>query len=164
MKLDHSIHLHSIRNARELGGYITADGRRVKSGVLLRTAMLNGISDEDIRLLTKVYRLAHIVDFRMDMELSAAEDPPIDGAEYRHLNVIDLSSFPAQEDEDVGKLRTDRKSTLRNSFFLPLLNSAMIRLKKHIPISSAYCFLPIPTAPCFGIVRAARTERVSRRC
>lgn len=112
MKLDHSIHLHSIRNARELGGYITADGRRVKSGVLLRTAMLNGISDEDIRLLTKVYRLAHIVDFRMDMELSAAEDPPIDGAEYRHLNVIDLSSLPAQEDEDVGTLDLARSVEL----------------------------------------------------
>jgi protein-tyrosine phosphatase len=93
MKLDHSIHLHSIRNARELGGYITADGRRVKSGVLLRTAMLNGISDEDIRLLTKVYRLAHIVDFRMDMELSAAEDPPIDGAGYRP--VVSLKSSAA---------------------------------------------------------------------
>ena len=101
MKLDRSIHLNSIRNARELGGYMTADGRRVKNGVLLRTASLNGISDEDVRLLTEVYRLEHIVDFRMDMELSGAEDPAIAGAEYHHLNVIDPSTFPAGEDNRV---------------------------------------------------------------
>lgn len=102
MNLNHSIHLNSIRNARELGGYITADGRRVKSGVLLRTANLSGISDDDVRLLTDVYRLAHIVDFRMDMELPGAEDPPIAGAEYHHLNVIDPSLFPPQEDASAG--------------------------------------------------------------
>ena len=99
MKQDHSIPLTSIPNARELGGYITADGRQVRRGVLLRTAGLHGISDEDTRLLTDVYRLRHIVDFRMDMELTGAADPPIVGAEYHHLNVIDLSTFPNDEDE-----------------------------------------------------------------
>ena len=104
MKRDQSIHLHSIRNARELGGYMTVDGRRIRSGKLLRTACLNGISDEDVRLLTEVYRVEHIIDFRMDMELPGAEDPKIYGAEYHHLNVIDPSSFPVQEDaqEDGG--------------------------------------------------------------
>ena len=101
MNLNHSIHLHSIQNAREPGGYITADGRTVKKGVLLRTAMLKGISDEDIRLLTEVYHLAHIIDFRMDMELPGAEDPPIGGAQYHHLNVIDPSTFPVPADEEV---------------------------------------------------------------
>lgn len=97
MNTNHSIHLNSIQNARELGGYVTADGRRVKNGVLLRTAMLHGISDEDIRLLTEVYHIAHIIDFRMDMEMRGAADPPIDGAAYHHLNVIDLSSLPDQD-------------------------------------------------------------------
>ena len=108
MKLNHSIHLHSIQNARELGGYITADGRRVKNGVLLRTASLNGISDEDIRLLTDVYHAAHIVDFRMPMEMTGAEDPPIGDAQYHHLNVIDPAALPASAqampDIDIRKL------------------------------------------------------------
>ena len=107
MKSDHSIHLNSIRNARELGGYITADGRRVKNGVLLRTANLSGISDEDVRLLTDVYHVEHIVDLRMDMELHGAEDPEIPGARYHHLNVIDLSAFPAQEDDQAESVPMD---------------------------------------------------------
>ena len=58
---------------------------------------MNGISDEDTRLLTDVYRIAHIIDFRMAMEMTGADDPPIDGAQYHHLNVIDLSTLPAQD-------------------------------------------------------------------
>ena len=101
MIMEHSIHLNSIKNARELGGYITAGGRRVKNGVLLRTASLNGISDEDVRLLTEIYRVAHIIDFRMPMEMVGADDPPINGTVYHHLNVIDTSILPVQETEQV---------------------------------------------------------------
>jgi len=95
--IDHSIHLNSIQNARELGGYITANGKTIKNGVLLRTASLNGISDDDIRMLTDVYRVKHIIDFRMDMEITGADDPPIDGAQYHHLNVIDMSAMTGQD-------------------------------------------------------------------
>ena len=101
MNLIQSIPLNSIRNARELGGYLTDDGRKVKEGVLLRTAALYGISDEDIRLLTDTYRLRHIIDFRMDMELADAADPSVCGAEHHHLNVIDPSTFPDQGDSDL---------------------------------------------------------------
>lgn len=94
---NHSIRLSSIQNARELGGYITSDGRTVKRNLLLRTAALHGISDEDICLLTDTYRVQHIIDFRMPMETAGAEDPPISGAQYHHLNVIDLSNLPTQD-------------------------------------------------------------------
>lgn len=107
MKLNHSIHLNSIHNARELGGYTTADGRTVKNGVLLRTASLNGVSDDDVRLLTDTYRLAHIIDFRMEMEMAGAADPPIDGAQYHHLSVIDPSMFPVPEDTAVDVTSLD---------------------------------------------------------
>ena len=91
-----SISLGSIQNARELGGYTTAEGRRIKNGLLLRTARLNNISDEDILTLKEKYRLQHIIDFRMMIELSGAEDPVIDSAEYHHLDVIDAGELFGQ--------------------------------------------------------------------
>ena len=97
MELIQSVPLKSIHNARELGGYKTAGGRTVKSGVLLRTASLHGISDEDIYTLTDVFRVEHIIDFRMPMELENAEDRPINGAQHHHLNVIDLSAMDSQD-------------------------------------------------------------------
>jgi len=107
MNYRQSIHLNSIKNSRELGGYATADGRKIKSGVLLRTGRLNEISEKDIRKLKDTYRLGHIIDFRMSMELPDSPDPAIDGAEYHHLDVIDISSFFSDvdiPDFDITKL------------------------------------------------------------
>ena len=125
MSLNHSIHLHSIQNARELGGYITDGGRRITNGLLLRTASLNGISDDDIRLLTNVYRVQHIIDFRMAMEMTGAEDPPIDGAAYHHLNVIDLSNLPPQDMPEMDIRSLDLIQMIRMSEQVGMLDENM---------------------------------------
>ena len=39
--------MSSISNARELGGYKPKDGKTIRKGVLLRTAALTDISQED---------------------------------------------------------------------------------------------------------------------
>ena len=125
MNMDHSILLNSIQNARELGGYLTSDGSRIKSGALFRTASLNGISEQDVRLLTEVYHVAHIVDFRMPMEMPGAEDPPIPGAQYHHLNVIDLSSLPVQDMPDIDISSIDLVEMVTMSEQMGFLNENM---------------------------------------
>ena len=125
MNLKNSIYLNSIGNARELGGYVSADGSRVKNGVLLRTASLNGISDDDVRLLTDVYHVGHIIDFRIPMEMNGAEDPPIPGAQYHHLNVIDLSNLPAQDAPEVDISSLDLVQLVEMSEQMGFLNENM---------------------------------------
>lgn len=93
MQQKQSVPLSSVRNARELGGYKTTDGRRVKNGLLLRTAKLNKISDEDIGILRNEYNVGDIIDFRFDMEIHNEEDRDIDGAVYHHIDVMDLSGL-----------------------------------------------------------------------
>ena len=91
--MNQSINLKSVGNARELGGYLTNDGRRVKPGVLLRTAALNKISSEDITRLTKIYNLSTVVDLRMSFEVAPKPDPAIEGVKYVNLHVIDEELF-----------------------------------------------------------------------
>ena len=86
--LSQSINLESVGNARELGGYSTADGRTVKHGVLLRTADLSRISSEDTARLTDTYHLSVIADLRMSLEVAAKPDPMIDEVKYVNLRVI----------------------------------------------------------------------------
>lgn len=101
MDLKQSIPLRSVANARELGGYHTADGRTVRSDVLLRTGNLNDITAEDIQTLKEQYRLSDIIDFRMEMEMRGYKDPVIGGVTNSHLDVIDMSDMLSQGIPDV---------------------------------------------------------------
>lgn len=81
-----------IINARELGGYPAADGKKIKSGVLLRTAKLSTATEEDISILKDNYHLGYIVDMRTISEIGEETDPEIEGAEYISTP-IDITSF-----------------------------------------------------------------------
>ena len=94
-----SINLNSVGNARELGGYSTVDGRKVKRGVLLRTAALYGISSEDVTRLTKDYRLSVIADLRMSLEAAPKPDPVIEGVKNVSLHVINEDLLPKDAGE-----------------------------------------------------------------
>ena len=80
----------SIGNARELGSYITKDNKRIKDGILLRTAALDNVSREDIGLLINKYKLSTIIDFRMPYEVENAPDIEIEGVRNRQINIIDI--------------------------------------------------------------------------
>lgn len=88
-----SINLKSVGNARELGGYINNEGKRVKRGILLRTAALSKISSEDIKHLTEDYHLSVIADLRMTYEVAPKPDPVIEGVRYVNLHVINEDLF-----------------------------------------------------------------------
>ena len=78
----------SIGNARELGGYICRDNKVIKKGLLLRSASLNNISDDDIDILLNDYNLSEIVDFRMDFEEKSAPDKEIKGVKNCRFDII----------------------------------------------------------------------------
>lgn len=82
------IDFDSISNARELGGIRCADGRRVKSGVLLRTAELDRVSAADMDALTRKYAVRHVVDLRDASEVRFRPDLRVEGARYVSIPVL----------------------------------------------------------------------------
>ena len=101
-----SIELSGVQNARELGGYLSEDGRRVKQGVFLRTAKLFDGNEEDFRRLREVYRVAKIIDFRSIEEIENSPvmasisgndlpcpDPQMEGVQYIHLPILDMEEM-----------------------------------------------------------------------
>lgn len=78
-------------NARHLGGLPAADGRRVRSGVLVRSGALGRLTDDDLPTLAKL-DLSCVLDLRHGSEIADApnrlpEPPP----RVRHLPVYDQS-------------------------------------------------------------------------
>ncbi len=86
----------SLNNARELGGIVLRDGRRVKRGVLLRTSRLFDATEEDLRRLREEYHLSLIFDMRESDEIRRAPDPEIPGAKWLHAPVIDFAFIRRQ--------------------------------------------------------------------
>lgn len=80
--------LETVENARQLGGYIGAGGKKIKMNRLLRTAALDKISAEEMELLKEKYNLRHVFDFRMELEYYNFPDKKIDGVEYHWINVM----------------------------------------------------------------------------
>jgi len=88
----------NIVNIRDLGGMSTADGRHVKHKLLLRSAHLHDVSQNDIDTLVNTYHLCRIFDFRSLPEAQFLPDQEIPGATHHLLPTIDMRA-----EQDTGR-------------------------------------------------------------
>ena len=77
-----------IENARDMGGLVMENGRRVRSDMLVRSGCLAHATDSDVTILKERYHLTNVFDFRFDAEAGAALDRVIDGVSYTHLSTL----------------------------------------------------------------------------
>ena len=91
---NHSIGISSVPNARELGGYVTSDGRKIRYGKLLRTGDYSEITDQDLEKLVKTYHPVKDIDFRSNRQIiTDGLDPTIGEAEYCRYPYSSLRNF-----------------------------------------------------------------------
>lgn len=84
----HTIGLTGVENARDVGGYVAADGRTVKYGLLLRTGKLSGTTEADTAHLTNTYKLSTVIDFRTTAEIKEGPDPAMQGVINTQINIL----------------------------------------------------------------------------
>ncbi len=97
------IDIDGVQNARQLGGYICADGKKIKDGVLLRSGALNAMTDEGAKTLADKYNLKYIFDFRMDSEIKAQPDKEVEGAKNMALPVFSSAIYGDKILEEMKK-------------------------------------------------------------
>jgi protein-tyrosine phosphatase len=68
MTLGTTLGLANATNARDLGGLVTTDGRRVRSGLLYRANALNRLTEADIEAVAQL-GLACVIDLRAEREV-----------------------------------------------------------------------------------------------
>ncbi|KAI9449146.1 protein tyrosine/serine phosphatase [Russula earlei] len=67
------VKLQGAINFRDVGGYITKEGKHVKWGKIYRSAAINKLTEQDLQKLQSLH-LAYILDFRGPYEVQAAPD------------------------------------------------------------------------------------------
>ncbi|MCH5198076.1 MAG: tyrosine-protein phosphatase [Oscillospiraceae bacterium] len=92
--------LKSLSNTRDLGGFITRDGKIIKPRRLIRSGELKKASSEDIKILTETYHVHTVLDLRIDAEREQSPDPEMNGVKTVVLPVLDSSFFGIARDEN----------------------------------------------------------------
>lgn len=80
--------LAGVKNARQLGGYITSDGRKVRKNMLYRTGKLSYATPDDISKLKNEYNLGMVVDLRTPVEIKDAPNK-----ELGSINTVEINLF-----------------------------------------------------------------------
>lgn len=101
------IPLKGLCNTRDLGGYRTADGRRIKPRRLIRSGALLDGTEEDLQILLSQYELKTVVDFRTGEERRQKPDPILPGVIY--------VENPILEEEAMGITRENESTSDGNA-------------------------------------------------
>lgn len=90
---DHEIKLTGAFNVRDLGGFVTKDGHRIKDRALLRSARLNHLTKKDVQILIHDYNVGIDFDLRRPQEVADAPDVKMPGVKYINDSVDTDESF-----------------------------------------------------------------------
>ena len=111
------IPVQGIVNARDLGGYIMQDGRKLRDGAFIRTAHMADATDTDLQYLSEI-PLAKVIDFRKEEEKRGKDDRMVPGAEYICLDIDASGNLVNQASDDEKKLFTGQKQFDIKKFML----------------------------------------------
>lgn len=96
INMEHGLKLKSVKNIRDLGGFVDNDGNKIKKHKILRSASLSSLNKQEAKYL-KDYGITTIIDLRTAQEIKKLPDINIDGFRYYNcqLPVLneDLESF-----------------------------------------------------------------------
>lgn len=78
--------LASVRNPRDLGGYLGAKGRPIRSHRLLRTGRIDQLDRHD-RALLQAAGLTTVIDLRTSKERAKTPDPHLPGVKHYNVSI-----------------------------------------------------------------------------
>jgi protein-tyrosine phosphatase len=133
--------LESQPNFRDLGGFPTSDGRKIKSGLLFRSGDLHSWTDNELQNLEKL-NIGTIIDFRSDREREHRPDSVISSVKsIMNLVIPDLTREQATEYLNSGNAKG--LETLLIDVYITMVNDNQREYKEFFHILAHTNHLPI---------------------
>ena len=129
--MSNQLKLNGLNNTRDLCGMRGADGRKIRSGKLIRSGHLFFADASDLNVLKETVGM--IVDFRTARERKEKPDPVIPGVRYMELPVLTESTAGITREED-----SDRRAMTASMRDPDTANEYMCGMYRTIG-SSDYC-------------------------
>jgi protein-tyrosine phosphatase len=120
------ISLDGCLNFRDLGGYATPQGRRVRWGLLYRSDALHHLTERDVRRVRDELEVRMVIDLRSggEVALEGVGSLPVPPIGHHHVPLMEATAGePAHLTEDLGELYFGilRKARLRVGQIVKLL-------------------------------------------
>lgn len=112
MSFMNELPLTGVKNARDLGGIMTADGKRIKDKKLIRSGALCGATGEDLRILFEDYDVKTVIDLRTARERKLMPNPcmPDISEIWNPLYMEDIQGLGVFKPDDTDILMNRLKS------------------------------------------------------
>ncbi|MDN4603250.1 tyrosine-protein phosphatase [Paenibacillus sp. F6_3S_P_1C] len=122
---DRMIHTDGVINFRDMGGYLTEDGRTTRWGMLLRSADLHELSKQDLHT-ADVLGIDWICDLRSDFEVASRPSPAIGKA--LNTNIPFMAEANPEEMQKIGHdLHAGYKAMILNTDKCTLILNELLK-------------------------------------
>lgn len=127
--MERRIQLEGCYNFRDLGGYPTDDGRRVRWRQLFRSDALHHLSPRDVERFTRELGIRHVVDLRSSAELDAEGRGPLaaGSARFHHLPLFD-EEIPEDQRRPAADLELAERYFLMAEFARAVVAKVIVTL------------------------------------
>ena len=107
------------RNIRDLAQYITTDGRKMKKGLVIRSARLDKMKEKKINKFLKEYNIKTVVDFRNDVEVEEGNKVVFpDDIDYHHISILSKAFFGISHEKKMSKATYNQSKQIKNQSYI----------------------------------------------
>lgn len=135
MNTSRKIDFEGLNNTRDLGGMLTADGKKIREGLLYRSGALYRASENDLNKLTD-YNLCRVYDFREEDDRAHRPDPDIPGCSNLWIPILMEDGAGVEQGE---KAQEEAYKMFRNLIENPEQSAAMMTDIYRQFIREEYC-------------------------
>lgn len=107
--------LRKLNNTRDLGGFTTTDGRKIKRGKLIRSGKLYKLPKSTQQKLKDI-GLTTVVDMRMDIECIEYPTTVIEGVNYYRVPLVCTATTGITHEKSMARTMLAESKRIKNEF------------------------------------------------